>query len=91
MQYLVPALRTVGRNPALAVLIVALLVIGGAFSSILSMTADQQNELLWTVQEFLPIIMFVSLATLLFSGFPVAFILGGLALLFGLLGYYLDM
>lgn len=91
MQYLVPALRTVSRNPVLAVLIVALLVIGGAFSSIMSMTTDQQNELLWTLQEYLPIIMFVSLATLLFSGFPVAFILGGLALLFGLLGYYLDI
>ena len=34
--------------------------------------------------------MFMSLACLLFSGFPVAFILGGLALLFGLIGYFLD-
>tara|TARA_A100001037_G_scaffold99217_1_gene90531 strand:+ start:15 stop:1349 length:1335 start_codon:yes stop_codon:yes gene_type:complete len=35
--------------------------------------------------------MFLSLAFLLFSSFPVAFILGGLALLFGLLGYLLEM
>ncbi|MEJ2175696.1 MAG: TRAP transporter large permease subunit [bacterium] len=32
--------------------------------------------------------MFATLACLLFSGFPVAFILGGLAMLFGLLGYF---
>ena len=37
--------------------------------------------------EFLPIIMFLSLAGLLFTGYPVAFILGGLAVLFGLLGH----
>ncbi|MGI9336285.1 MAG: TRAP transporter large permease [Gammaproteobacteria bacterium] len=35
--------------------------------------------------------MFITLAILLFSGFPVAFILGGLAFLFGLIGYSLDM
>jgi len=39
------------------------------------------------VNEFLPIIMFVSLAGLLFTGYPVAFILGGLAVLFGLIGH----
>ena len=39
------------------------------------------------VNEFLPIIMFVSLAGLLFTGYPVAFILGGLAILFGLIGH----
>ncbi len=33
--------------------------------------------------------MFVTLGVLLFSGYPVAFILGGLALLFGLLGFLL--
>ena len=35
--------------------------------------------------------MFVTLASLLFSGFPVAFILGGLALLYGLFGYFLEI
>jgi tripartite ATP-independent transporter DctM subunit len=33
--------------------------------------------------------MFVTLGVLLFSGYPVAFILGGLALVFGLIGYLL--
>ena len=39
------------------------------------------------VREYLSIAMFMSLAILLFSGYPVAFILGGLSMLFGLLGY----
>ena len=33
--------------------------------------------------------MFLTLGILLFSGYPVAFILGGLALIFGLLGFLL--
>ena len=90
MQYLAPAPRTFGRNPALVLAIVALAVIGFAYAQIRSMTADEQNELLWLIQDYLPFIMFLSLATLLFSGFPVALILGGLALLFGLIGDYLD-
>ena len=40
---------------------------------------------------FLPIFMFFSLALLLFSGYPVAYILGGLAVVFGLIGFWLDM
>ena len=39
------------------------------------------------VVEFLPILMFVALGLLLFSGYPVAFVLGGVALSFGLIGY----
>ncbi|MEM7408268.1 MAG: TRAP transporter large permease subunit [Pseudomonadota bacterium] len=35
--------------------------------------------------------MFTTLAVLLFTGFPVAFILGGLALLYGLIGFFLEM
>jgi tripartite ATP-independent transporter DctM subunit len=41
------------------------------------------------VTEYLAIIMFGALAVLLFSGYPVAFVLGGVALSFGLLGYML--
>ena len=33
--------------------------------------------------------MFLTLAALLFSGYPVAFVLGGVALTFGLIGYFL--
>jgi tripartite ATP-independent transporter DctM subunit len=41
------------------------------------------------ITEYLAIIMFAVLALLLFSGYPVAFVLGGVALTFGLLGYML--
>ncbi|WP_397474747.1 TRAP transporter large permease subunit [Pusillimonas sp.] len=38
----------------------------------------------------LPIYMFVMLAVLMFTGYPVAFVLGGTALTFGMIGYYVD-
>jgi tripartite ATP-independent transporter DctM subunit len=41
--------------------------------------------------DYLPIFMFLSLACLLFTGYPVAFILGGVAIGFGLIGYGMDM
>lgn len=41
--------------------------------------------------DYLPIFMFCSLGLLLFSGYPVAYILGGLAVLFGVFGYWLDV
>ncbi|WP_083219294.1 TRAP transporter large permease [Bradyrhizobium icense] len=58
---------------------------------IASLPLEQRRELLYLVQDFLPILMFLTLATLLFSGYPVAFILGGVALLFGLIGYFLGV
>ncbi|MBT5351288.1 MAG: TRAP transporter large permease subunit [Rhodospirillales bacterium] len=48
-------------------------------------------ELVEFFAEYLPIFMFLSLACLLFTGYPVAFILGGLAIGFGLIGYELEM
>ena len=48
------------------------------------------EALIWVGQEYISMVMFITLALLLFSGYPVAFILGGLAMLFGLLGYFLD-
>ncbi len=39
----------------------------------------------------LPIFMFLTLALLLFSGFPVAFVLGGVGLGFGFLGIAFDV
>lgn len=45
----------------------------------------------YVTQEYISIAMFLTLAMLLFSGYPVAFILGGLSMLFGIIGYYLDM
>ncbi len=41
------------------------------------------------LQDYLPMFMFITLGVLLFSGYPVAFVLGGTALLFGFLGYLL--
>ncbi len=38
------------------------------------------------VSEFLPLMMFAVLAVLLFSGYPVAFVLGGIGLTFGFIG-----
>ena len=40
--------------------------------------------------EILPILMFAALAVLLFSGYPVAFVLGGVGLGFGLVGMAVD-
>jgi tripartite ATP-independent transporter DctM subunit len=40
--------------------------------------------------DLLPLLMFGALAVLLFCGFPVAFVLGGVGLLFGLIGWWLD-
>ena len=39
------------------------------------------------LEDLLPLVMFAVLAALLFTGYPVAFILGGLSLVFGLLGW----
>jgi tripartite ATP-independent transporter DctM subunit len=69
-----------------------LLVLGvAALAAVLisQMAPDARRELLYTAQDYLPIVMFLTLAVLLFSGYPVAFILGGVALTFGLLGMML--
>jgi tripartite ATP-independent transporter DctM subunit len=78
-------------NGKLVTLIGILLVIGIGFAVIASMSPDQQEELLWFIQDYLPMAMFVTLGCLLFSGYPVAFVLGGLALLYGLIGYFLGV
>ena len=86
------ALLKLGRlNGPTLTLIVALVVVGSAFAILMNLSPEQSKELLWFVQDYLPIAMFVTLACLLFSGYPVAFILGGLALLYGMLGYALGM
>ena len=48
-------------------------------------------ELVDLIIDFLPVMMFASLALLLFTGYPVAFILGGLALIYGFLGIFFDI
>jgi tripartite ATP-independent transporter DctM subunit len=78
-------------NGKLVTLIAILLVIGAGFAVIASLSPDQQEELLWFIQDYLPMAMFLTLGCLLFSGYPVAFVLGGLALLYGLIGYFLGV
>ena len=41
-----------------------------------------------TFIDLLPAFMFVVLAIMLFSGFPVGFVLGGVGLIFAGFGYY---
>ena len=85
------ALSAIVRSRASIAVIAVLAALVLGFVWVNSLDEQGQRTLLYTIQDFLPIIMFASLACLLFSGFPVAFILGGLALLFGLLGYFLQM
>jgi tripartite ATP-independent transporter DctM subunit len=83
-------LRIGGRLANRYVLLVVLLVLLGAgFAYVSGQNAEQKEELLYQVQRFLPILMFLTLGVLLFSGYPVAFILGGLALIFGVIGFFL--
>jgi len=74
--------------------IVVILGTIGAYAYSGSLMVEEEisrgEALVWVGQEYISMVMFVTLALLLFSGYPVAFILGGLAMLFGLLGYFLD-
>ena len=42
-------------------------------------------------EDFLPVIMFAMLACGLFTGFPVAFVVGGTGIAFGFIGMYFDV
>ena len=42
-------------------------------------------------EDYLPVFMFLALAFGLFSGIPVAFVVGGVGLMFGFIGWYFDM
>ncbi len=45
-------------------------------------------EFIDVIIEFLPIFMFLAMGILLFIGYPVGFILGGVAVTFGVIGYF---
>ncbi len=47
--------------------------------------------MLFFLEDYMPVLMFVALAVLLFSGFPVALVLAGIGLGFGFLGIALDL
>lgn len=43
------------------------------------------------IADYLPVLMFVALACLLFTGYPVAWILGGVGIAFGFIGYEFEV
>ncbi len=69
--------------------IALILLLGVAYAYVTGLQPAARGELLVKARELLPLLMFLTLGVLLFSGYPVAFILGGLALIFGLLGFLL--
>ncbi len=74
--------------------LVVLLAGYGAYNYSGSLMVEEEisrgEALTWVAQEYISMVMFVTLALLLFSGYPVAFILGGLSMLFGVLGFFLE-
>ncbi len=78
-------------NGKTGIAVFGLVVVAAAGITLAALSAEQRLELLYILQDFLPIVMFTTLAIFLFSGYPVAFILGGLAFLFGLIGYLLGV
>ncbi|MGF1592612.1 MAG: TRAP transporter large permease subunit [Kiloniellaceae bacterium] len=43
------------------------------------------------IEDYLPLFMFAALGLLLFTGYPVAFVLGGVGLAFGFIGIFFDV
>lgn len=83
-----------GERSLLGAMAVPLMILGVLATLVViiaSLPVEQRRELVYLAQDYLPIVMFVMLAILLFSGYPVAFILGGVALLFALIGYFLGV
>jgi len=87
MDFLLKLGSRLGNRYVVAIALILLLGFGYAYVTGLQPAA--RGELLVKAQQLLPIFMFFTLGILLFSGYPVAFILGGLALIFGLLGFLL--
>jgi tripartite ATP-independent transporter DctM subunit len=84
-------LRTGTRGWGLTIVSLIVLAAIAVFVIYVSgLNAEAKEELFYQAQYYLPIVMFMCLAMLLFTGYPVAFILGGLALVFGLIGYGMD-
>jgi tripartite ATP-independent transporter DctM subunit len=87
MEYLLRLGSRLGNRYVVAIGLILLLGFGYAY--VTGLNPAVRGELLAKARELLPVLMFVALGVLLFSGYPVAFILGGLALIFGLLGFLL--
>jgi tripartite ATP-independent transporter DctM subunit len=85
-------LRIGGRLLNRYVIVIGVLVLLGlAYAYVSGLEGEAREQFQYMVHDYLPLVMFMALAFLLFSGFPVAFILGGLAMLFGLIGYFLGV
>jgi tripartite ATP-independent transporter DctM subunit len=78
-------------NGRLWLVVIPPIVLATLFIYVVSLTPEAREELLYLVQDFLPIFMFLTLAILLFSGYPVAFVLGGIAITYGFIGYGLGV
>jgi tripartite ATP-independent transporter DctM subunit len=74
-----------GRLRTLLITLPAFVILLGIMSMWLSGSGGEA-ALDW-IREYLPMFMFLTLGVLLFSGYPVAFVLGGTALLFGFIGW----
>ena len=79
------------EGKSLLVLLIPMVVMVTVVVLLVFMGKDDEAPLLYVLQDFLPVFMFGTLGILLFSGYPVAFILGGLAFLYGMVGYALDV
>ena len=73
-----------------ALLISAPVVVIFLIAMTLLLSSGTGEDVVEFFREYLPLFMFATLGVLLFSGYPVAFVLGGVALVFGFLGYLLD-
>ena len=74
------------------VVLVGIVSVGLESTNVMAESEVGRSEAIYLVaQEYISIAMFMSLAFLLFSGYPVAFILGGLSMVFGVLGYFFDI
>ena len=87
MEFLLKLGSRLGNRYVVAIALILLL--GFSYAYVTGLQPAARGELLVKARELLPILMFFTLGILLFSGYPVAFILGGLALIFGLLGFML--
>jgi tripartite ATP-independent transporter DctM subunit len=84
--------ETRGPGRSIGGVLTGLVILGlilAAVAVVATLPEGSRKELLYLAQDYLPIVMFLTLAALLFSGYPVAFVLGGVALTFGLIGYFL--
>ena len=76
-----------GRLRALLITVPVVVIFLAAATLLVS--TGPGEDVLDFFREYLPIFMFAALGVLLFSGYPVAFVLGGTSLVFGFLGYLL--